>query len=80
MSRGLVATLQLAASVVVAVPVAAFGLFQFAEGSPRLGGLFLALAVGVVVFEEVVTSPWDLPAVVAERVGDRLLKPPDDEE
>lgn len=80
MSRGLVATLQLAASVVVAVPVAAFGLFQLAEGSPGLGVLFLALAAGVVAFEELVTSPSDLPGILAERVGGRLVKSPDDEE
>ncbi len=80
MSRGLVATLQLAASVVVAVPVAAFGLFKLAEGAPRLGILFLALAAGLVVFEEVVTSPSDVPAMVLETVGGRLVNSPDDEE
>ncbi|PSQ59782.1 MAG: hypothetical protein BRD23_03485 [Halobacteriales archaeon SW_9_67_25] len=80
MSKGLIGTLQFAASVVVAVPVAAFGLFKFAEGAPLLGVLFLALAVGVVVFEEAITSPTDIPAAILERVGGRVVETPEDEE
>jgi len=80
MSKGLIGTLQFAASVVVAVPVAAFGLFKLAEGAPRLGALFLCLAVLVVVFEEVVTSPSDIPAAILERVGGRVVQEPSDEE
>jgi hypothetical protein len=80
MSKGVVGTLQLAASAVVVVPVAAFSLFKFAEGEPLLGVLFLAIAALVVVVEESVTSPSDLPAVVVEEVGGRVLKRPDDEE
>jgi len=80
MSKGLLGTLQFAASVVVAVPVAAFGLFKLAEGAPALGALFLVLAVLVVAFEEAVTSPSDVPAMLLERVGGRVVKTPDDEE
>ncbi len=80
MSKGLIATLQFAASVVVAVPVAAFGLFKLAEGEPKLGALFLVLAVLVVVFEEVVTSPTDIPAALLERVGGRVVETPEEEE
>lgn len=79
MSRGIVATLQLAASVVVAVPVAAFGLFKIAEGEPLLGVGFLALSALVVVVEEAVTSPTDVPAMVLERVAGRVVETPDDE-
>jgi len=80
MGKGLVGTLQLAASVVVAVPVAAFGLFKLAEGQPRLGVVFLVLAVLVVVFEEVVISPTDIPAALLERVGDRVVETPEENE
>ena len=80
MGKGLVATLQFAASVVVAVPVAAFGLFKLAEGEPKLGALFLVLSVLVVAFEEVVTSPTDIPAALLERVGGRLVETPEEEE
>jgi hypothetical protein len=78
MSRGLLDTLQLAASVVVAVPVAAFGLFKLAEGSPWLGVGFLVLAGLVVAVEEVVTSPKDIPVLLAERVAGRVVEKPDD--
>jgi hypothetical protein len=80
MSRGLLGTLQFAASVVVAVPVAAFGLFNLAEGSPLLGAGFLVLAVLVVVLEEAVTSPSDVPVALVERVAGRVVEPPDEEE
>ncbi|MEF8781924.1 MAG: hypothetical protein V5A39_01115 [Haloarculaceae archaeon] len=79
MSRGIVGTLQLAASVVVAVPVAAFGLFSIAEGDPLLGVGFLALSVLVVVVEEAVTSPTDVPSMVLERVAGRVVETPDEE-
>jgi len=80
MSKGLIGMLQFAASVVVAVPVATFGLLKLAEGDPRVGVLFLALAVGVLLFEEAVTSPTDVPAAILERVGGRVVKQPDEEE
>jgi hypothetical protein len=78
MSRGILGTLQFAASVVVAVPVAAFGLFKLAEGSPLLGVGFLVLAALVVAVEEAVTSPKDLPVLLAERVAGRVVETPDD--
>ena len=80
MSRSIVGTLQFLASVVVAVPVAAFGLFKLGEGDPLLGVGFLALAVLVVVVEEVVTTPKDIPAMLVEKVGSRVVKTPDDDE
>jgi hypothetical protein len=80
MAKGLIGTLQFAASVVVAVPVAAFGLFRLAEGAPGIGVVFLCLAVLVVVFEEVVTSPSDVPAAILERIGGRVVEEPDEEE
>jgi hypothetical protein len=80
MSRGLVGTLQLAGSVVVAAPVAAFGLFKLAEGSPLLGVGFLLLAGLVVAIEEVITSPKDVPVALLEAVAGRVVETPDDEE
>jgi hypothetical protein len=79
MSKGLVETLQFAASVVAAVPVAAFGLFKLAEGDPRLGVLFLALAALVVVVEETLVSPSDVPAALLERIGGRVVDSDDSE-
>jgi hypothetical protein len=80
MSRGPVETLQFAASIVVAAPVAIFGLFNLAEGKPLVGAVFLGLAVGIVVFEEVVTSPKDLAGMAVDGVTDRLVRSHDEEE
>ncbi|PSQ33026.1 hypothetical protein BRD09_02125 [Halobacteriales archaeon SW_10_68_16] len=80
MAKSVIGTLQFAASVVVAVPVAAFGLFKLAEGQPRLGALFLVLAALVVVFEEAVLSPSDVPAAILERLAGRVVETPEEEQ
>jgi len=79
-SRGIIATVQFAATVLFAIPVGAFGILKLGEGSPLLGVVFLALAVGMVAFEELVTTPSDLPAALAQRVTGRVVKSPDDED
>ena len=80
MAKSVIGTLQFAASVVVAVPVAAFGLFKLAEGQPRLGAFFLVLAALVVVFEEAVLSPSDVPAAILERLAGRVVETPEEEQ
>ena len=80
MAKSVIGTLQFAASVVVAVPVAAFGLFKLAEGQLRLGALFLVLAALVVVFKEAVLSPSDVPAAILERLAGRVVETPEEEQ
>lgn len=72
---GLIGTLQLAAAVVFAVPVAAFGLLWLAEGRP-LGLAFLAVAALMLLLPHLLTNPFD-PADVAEAAADRVTR--DDE-
>ena len=80
MSRGIIAFLQFAGSVVFAAPVAFFGILQFTQGTPLAGAGFLLFSVVMVLGREYVTSPQDLPAVALQRVAGVVAKDPDDEE
>lgn len=52
MAIGIVRTLQLAATLVVAGPVGVVGVSSLLEGRPLFGVLFLAAAVGLVLVSE----------------------------
>ncbi|MFT4923756.1 MAG: hypothetical protein ACI8XM_002987 [Haloarculaceae archaeon] len=80
MSRGIIGTLQLAASMLFAIPVGLFGVFKLMEGDLLLGVGFLVLAVGMVAVEELVTKPTDVLAAVAKRATGRVVETPDEEE
>ena len=54
MALGIVRSLQLLATLVVAVPVGLAAVSNLLEGRLLLGGLFAALAVGLVVVSEYV--------------------------
>jgi len=76
--EGIVDTLQFAATAVFAAPVALFGLLKLAQGDPLAGVGFVAIAVGMLAAEEIITSPKDLPATVVERVVGRVAQSPDE--
>lgn len=54
MAMGIIRSLQLVATLVVAGPVALVGVFNLLEGQYGLGVFFLAAAVGLVVVSEYV--------------------------
>lgn len=54
MTIGIVRTLQLAATLVVAGPVGVVGVSSLLEGRPAFGVLFLAAAIGLVLLSEYV--------------------------
>lgn len=54
MAFGIVRSLQLVATLVVAVPVALVGLFNVLEGRVLLGAVFVAMAAGLVGVSEYV--------------------------
>ncbi|WP_121821710.1 DUF7533 family protein [Halostella salina] len=78
MSRGIIGTLQLGATLVFAIPVVYVGADFLLSGRTALGAAFLAIAVLMVAAEEYLTTPGDLPAEAAERVAGTVAK--DDEE
>ena len=52
MAIGIIRTIQLAATLVVAGPVGLVGVFNVLEGEYALGAFFLAAAIGLVVVSE----------------------------
>jgi len=79
MRLGLLATIQLAATVVFAAPVGIFGLTRLTEGDVLLGGGLLAVAIAMVALPQYLTTPGEIPLKVLERLVGRAVVPPDDE-
>lgn len=75
---GLVGTIQLAAAVVFALPLALFGLQWLADGRP-LGLAFLAVAGLMLLLPHVLTNPLD-PTDVAESVAGQVGRDEGDDE
>ncbi len=78
MPEGIVDTLQFAATAVFAAPVALFGILKLGEGDPLAGVGFVVIAVGMLAAEELITSPRDVPGIVAEQVAGRIAKTPEE--
>ncbi|WP_435180219.1 DUF7533 family protein [Halorussus sp. AFM4] len=78
--KGIIGTLQLAATLVFALPVGLLGVQLLLDGQRLLGGLFVVVAVAMVVLEEYLTTPTDVPAAVAEKTVSKVAETPDDEE
>ncbi|PSP74838.1 hypothetical protein BRC81_16795 [Halobacteriales archaeon QS_1_68_20] len=79
MARSITGLLGLAGTVVFAVPVALLGLDYLVSGDP-LGLAFLAIAAGMVLAEEYLFRPSDVPAAILQRVAGAVAEPPEDEE
>ncbi|WP_137283873.1 DUF7533 family protein [Halorussus salinisoli] len=77
---GIMGTLQLAATLVFALPVGLLGVQFLLDGETLLGGGFVAVAVVMVALEEYLTTPTDVPGVMAEKTIGKVVKTPDDEE
>jgi hypothetical protein len=74
MARGILDTLGLAAALVLAIPIGLFGVEHLVRGDIVAGGLYLAIAVGMVAIEQYLTTPTDVPAAVAEKTVGTVAK------
>ncbi|MFC4550664.1 MULTISPECIES: DUF7533 family protein [Halorussus] len=77
---GIIGTIQLAATLVFALPVGLLGVNKLLAGETVVGGAFLGVAVLMVALEEYLTTPTDVPASLAEKTVGKVAKTPDDEE
>ena len=80
MRLGIASTIQLAATLVFAAPVGIFGLTRLLDGETLLGGGLLAVAVGMVLLPQYLTTPGDVPAKIGERVVGSVVKTPDEDD
>ncbi|SIR67243.1 DUF7533 family protein [Natronorubrum thiooxidans] len=66
---GIIDTIKLAGVLVLALPAALAGLeFLLVRGETTVGAILLGLAVALVVIEQRLTTPSDLPGLAAKRV------------
>lgn len=68
MPKGIIDMITLAVTVAFAIPVGLFGMQFLLSGQFVLGGVFVGLAVLMVVVEEYLTTPGDLPEIAAQHV------------
>jgi hypothetical protein len=80
MSMGITETVQLAASLIFAIPLGVFGVDTLLAGDTVLGGVLVVVAVLMVWLPRRLTTPADVPAAVAEKAVGTAVKTPDDEE
>ncbi|KDE58063.1 hypothetical protein EL22_07415 [Halostagnicola sp. A56] len=75
---GIIDTIKFAGILVFAIPAALAGLeFAFVRDEPLIGGALLVLAVGLVLFDRLLTMPSDVPTMVAKRVAGSVASEPD---
>jgi len=79
MARGILETIGLAATLVLAIPIALFGAEHLVRGELVAGAAYVAIAVGLVVVEQYLTTPTDVPGMVAEKTVGKAVKTEDTE-
>ncbi|WP_075937908.1 DUF7533 family protein [Halosegnis longus] len=79
MARSIMSTVGLAATVALAVPLVIFGIEQLLAGEHLVGGIVLAIAALMVLIEEYLTTPTDIPGLVAEKTVGAVVEEPDED-
>jgi hypothetical protein len=79
MAKGILGLAGLAVTLAFAIPVGLLGLDMLGNGNTLVGGGFLGLAVLMVVLQEYVTSPSDIPGRLAGKVVGGVAKEPDED-
>ncbi|WP_254273172.1 DUF7533 family protein [Haloarcula marina] len=77
MAQGILDTLGLAAVLVLAAPIALFGFEHVVRGDLVMGGVYLGVAAGLILVEQYLTTPTDLPGMVAEKTVGAVVKTDD---
>ncbi|TYT62776.1 DUF7533 family protein [Natrialba swarupiae] len=78
---GIIDTIKLAGSLVLAIPAALAGLeFLLVRGEMLTGSVLVGLAVALVVAQQRLSSPTDVKGGAAKRITDAVTTDSDDEE
>jgi len=81
MARSLFGLVGLGATLIFALPAAMLGLdYLLLQGRPTAGAGLIVIAILMIVVEEHITTPMDLPTMVADRTVGKLASTPDDDE
>ncbi|WP_135305253.1 DUF7533 family protein [Haloarcula amylovorans] len=77
MAQGILDTIGLMAVVVLAVPIALFGAEHLVRGELLAGGVYLGIAALMIAIEQYLTTPTDIPGMVAEKTVGAVVKTED---
>ena len=80
MSWSILDLLGSAATLVFATPLALAGVELLVRGNLAIGMTLLGVAVAMVLVDQFLTTPGDLPAMVASKLAGAIANPPDDVE
>ena len=81
MARSIMGMIGLAATLVFALPAAMLGLeLLLVGGRPYAGAGLIVIAALMILVEEHLTTPGDIPGMVANQTVGRLVKEPDEDE
>jgi len=80
MSRGILEMLWSATTLVFAIPVVLAGVELLLHGDHLIGVGLLAVALIMVVIDQYVTTPGDLPVLAANKLAGGIALPPEEKE
>ncbi|MGM0592768.1 MAG: DUF7533 family protein [Halobacteriota archaeon] len=80
MAMGILETVQLAATLIFALPLGILGVQYLLSGENFLGGILVVIAVLMVVVPRVLTTPADIPEKVLGKAVGKAVKMPEDGE
>jgi hypothetical protein len=79
MARGILEMIGLGATLVFAIPIALFGAEHLVRGELIAGVAYVGIAIGMVAVEQYLTTPTDVPGMIAEKTVGKVVKTEDDE-
>lgn len=79
MTRGILDFLGLAVTVAFAAPLVYAGASMLLEGRTLLGGTLVGIGVAMVLVEEYVVTPGDLPGEIAQRATGKVVAEEDED-
>ncbi|SDJ72817.1 hypothetical protein SAMN05216226_10850 [Halovenus aranensis] len=79
MSWGILEMLGSVTILMAVIPPALAGAGLLLGGNLVVGASLLALSVGMLVADQYVTTPGDLPGIAARKLVGIIVQPPDDE-
>ena len=74
MPKGILETVGLVTVLVFAIPVALFGVEHLVRGEIFQGVVFVGIAALMVAVEQYLTTPTDVPGMVAEKTVGTVVK------
>jgi len=80
MARSILGLVGLGATLVFALPVALLGVESLVRGQTVVGAGLIFIAGLMIAVEEFLTTPGDLPTLIAANTVGRIAKSPDDED